>query len=356
MIIQPKKRNFLPENLNIDWDALAPLFEQLLARELNSSTELEQWLKDRSELEAALEEDFAWRYIKMTCDTTNEDLVKSFQYFATEIEPKMASLNNDLNQKFVSCAFADELDAEKYFIYTRGIKKALELFREENIPLQSELAVMQQHFGVISGKMTVTINDKEYTLQQAAKFLENPDRAVREDAYRKIQERRLQDKDALNELFNNLMAKRNEVAKNAGFTNYTDYRFKELGRFDYDKEACYAFHRAVKEQVVPLVKIIYQRKKEKLGLDTLRPWDLEAEQDGVKALQPFATSDELLEKSITCFSKLRPFFGDCLAKMKSIKHLDLESRRSDARRHHNGTRRWPCCSFLPGASFAPCRF
>jgi oligoendopeptidase F len=222
------------------------------------------------------------------------------------------------------------LDEKKYFTYLRGIKKSIDLFREENIPLQSELAVMQQQFGVISGRMTVTINGKEFTLQQAAKFLENPDRSLREDVYRKIQERRLQDKEALNELFNQLMVKRNEVAKNAGFPNYTDYRFKELGRFDYYKDDCYAFHTAVKEHVVPLVKVIYENKRAKLGLDKLRPWDLEAELPGVKPLQPFTTGNELVEKTIECFTKLRPFFGDCLKKMNAIKHLDLESRMGKA--------------------------
>ena len=329
--IEKLPRRFVPANFVVtDWQSIEPFFKALLDKEISSKEQLEDWLMQMSEVEAVVSEDACWRQIKMTCDTTDVLLEASFNFFCTEIQPHIQPYADALNKKLINHPLLNTLEQRQYFTYLRSIKKNIDLFREENIPLQSELAVMQQHFGVISGKMTVTINDKEYTLQQAAKFLENPDRAVREDAYRKIQERRLQDKDALNELFNNLMAKRNEVAKNAGFTNYTDYRFKELGRFDYDKEACYAFHRAVKEQVVPLVKIIYQRKKEKLGLDTLRPWDLEAEQDGVKALQPFATSDELVEKSITCFSKLRPFFGDCLAKMKSIKHLDLESRMGKA--------------------------
>jgi oligoendopeptidase F len=222
------------------------------------------------------------------------------------------------------------LDAEIYFTYLRSLRKSIDLFREENIPLQAELSVMQQQFGVINGKMTVTIGGKEYTLQQAAKFLENQDREVREEAYRKIQERRLLDKGALNELFNQLLTRRNQLAKNAGFTSYIDYRFKELGRFDYTKEDCYAFHDAVKQYVLPLVKIIYQKKKEKLGLDTLRPWDVEAEPKGTKPLQPFTNGKELIDKSIECLSRLRPFFGECLKKMEELNHFDLESRKGKA--------------------------
>src|SRR5687768_18450266 len=123
--------------------------------------------------------------------------------------------------------------------------------------------------------MTVEIEGKEYTLQQASKFLEHPKREFREQVYRKIQERRLQDKDQLNDLFTTLVQKRHQVALNAGFANYRDYKFVEMGRFDYTKEDCFQFHDAVKSSVMDLVNFIYDRKRQKLGLDMLRPWDTE---------------------------------------------------------------------------------
>ena len=329
--IQKLQRHFIPADFTVtNWQGLEPFFKTLLEKEITSKEQLEEWLMQMSELEAVVSEDACWRQIKMTCDTTNKSLEDAFNFFCTEIQPQLQSYSDALNKKLVNHPLVNTLEDKKYFTYLRSIKKSIDLFREENIPLQSELAVLQQHFGVISGKMTVTIDGQEYTLQQAAKFLENPDRAVRENAYRKIGERRLQDKDALNELFNNLMSKRNQVAANAGYSNYTDYRFKELGRFDYSQQDCFAFHEAVKLHVVPLVKVIYEKKKQKLGLDCLRPWDLEAELEGVKPLHPFTTISELVEKTIECFSRLRPFFGDCLTKMNAIKHLDLESRMGKA--------------------------
>jgi oligoendopeptidase F len=192
------------------------------------------------------------------------------------------------------------------------------------------LSVLAQQYGVISGKMTVEVNGKEYTLQQASKFLESPDRTLREEVYTKIQERRLQDKDTLNEMFSQLIQKRHEVALNADFQNFRDYKFVEMGRFDYSKEDCFQFHEAVKKHVLPLVDIIYENKRKKLGLDRLRPWDTEAEPQGVTPLNPFKNSEELIEKSIACFQELRPFFGECLKKMKAIGHLDLESRKGKA--------------------------
>ncbi len=329
--IKKLPRQFVPEDFVVtDWQSLEPYFKDLLERSIETRSELEKWLKDQSELEALVNEDACWRQIKMTCDTENKSLEEAFNFFFMEIQPKIQPYSDALNKKLVNHPLAKELDSEKYFTYLRNIRKSIELFREANIPLQAELSVMQQQYGVISGKMTVLVNDKEYTLQQAAKFLENPDRAVREEVYRKINERRLQDKEALDKLYDQLVEKRNQEALNAGLANYRDYRFKELGRFDYTKEDCFQFHEAVKQHVLPLVNIIYRHKKEKLGLDTLRPWDIDAEPQGIKPLLPFKTGEELVERSIECFTKLRPFFGDCLKKMNELKHLDLESRKGKA--------------------------
>jgi oligoendopeptidase F len=329
--IQKQPRNFLPKDFAVtDWQTLEPFFKELLLRPLETKQQLEQWLKDQSELEAAVNEDACWRQIRMTCDTENKVLEDAFNFFVTQIQPNIQPYADALNKKLVNHPLLNELNAEKYFTYLRSVKKSIELFKEKNIPLQADLAVLQQQYGVVTGKMTVIVNGEEYTLQQAAKFLENGDRKVREDVYRKIQDRRLQDKNELDNLFNQLLAKRNEIATNAEFKNYTQYRFKELGRFDYAESDCFQFHEAVKQHVLPLVNEIYKKKKAKLGLDTLRPWDIDAEPEGTTPLRPFATGDELLQKSITCFTQLRPFFGDCLKKMNDLKHLDLESRKGKA--------------------------
>ena len=329
--IQKTPRHFVPDNFEVtDWPGLEPYFKDLLQRNIDTTATLEQWLKDQSELEAVVSEDACWRQIKMTCDTEKKSLEEAFNFYCMHIQPNIDPYTDALNKKLINHPLAASLDKNKYFTYLRSIRKSIELFREENIPLQAELSVMKQQYGIISGKMTVTIDGQAYTLQQATKFLESHNRNVREEAYRKIQERRLQDKAALNELYNQLIQKRHQEAINAGFTNFRDYRFKELGRFDYTKADCFAFHEAVKLHILPLVNIIYQQKKDKLGIDSLRPWDIDAEPEGTNALRPFKASEELINKSIDCFSKLRPFFGDCLKKMQELKHLDLESRMGKA--------------------------
>lgn len=329
--IHKPARHFLPKDFQVtSWDKLEPYFKELSERPVDSKEALEKWLRDSSELEAVVSEDACWRQVRMTCDTENKALTDAFNYFYTDIQPHIQPYADALNKKFVNNPFTKDLDEHKYFTYLRTVKKNIELFREENIPLFSELSVMQQQYGAVAGKMTIEVDGKEYTLQQASKFLENPDRALRESVYRKINERRLQDKDTLHDLFTKLVHKRHQVALNAGFSNYRDYIFVDKGRFDYSKQDCFDFHEGVKKYVLPLIDIINRKKKKKLGLDPLKPWDTEAEPAGIKPLNPFTDGKELLQKSIECFNRLRPFFADCLRKMNDLKHLDLDSRKGKA--------------------------
>lgn len=325
-----KQRTYIPQNLEIKWENLSPIFAELQNRNIATITELEQWLRDKSELEAALEEDFAWRYIKMSCDTANEQLVKDFQYFATDIEPQIAPIANELNKKLVESPFLEELDQQKYFVYLRSVKKALELFREENIPLFTELQVKQQQYQGVTGAMSVTINDQEYTLEQAGNFLKDTDRNVRQNAWETIQQRRLVDKDQLNILFDELVKLRHQVALNAGFENYRDYMFQALGRFDYTPKDCYDFAEAIEKEIVPILREQAEKRKEALALEDLRPWDLEVSTTGKPALKPFQNGDELIDKSIACFNQIDPSLGEKLSIMKANQLFDVESRMGKA--------------------------
>lgn len=330
MILEKKVRTYIPASLTITWQSLEPILNELQHREINSVQELEQWLKDRSELEAALEEDFAWRYIRMTCDTANEERVKSFQYFATEIEPKVAPIGNELNKKLIESPYVNELDEDKYFVYLRSIRKALELFREENIPLQTQLQVEAQKFQAITAAMSVTLNGQEYTLEQAANFLKDQDRNLREQAWEKISTRRLQDKEALDALFDQLLHLRNQIALNAGFENYRDYMFQSLGRFDYTPKDCYKFHEAIEKEIVPILREQAEKRKVKLALQELRPWDTDVNPEGKAPLKPFNNGKELIEKATRAFTKLHPYLGERLEIMQQNELFDVESRKGKA--------------------------
>lgn len=326
------KRTFLPDDFKIStWDALEPWFESLLDRTLSSEEQLRTWLKDRSELESVIAEDLGWRYIRMTCFTENEAYSKSYQDFIQNIQPQIAPLADKLNKKAMASPFLSKLEHVSGFdIMIRNLKKDIELFREENIPLFTEINTETQKYAQVSGAMTVEVEGKELTLQQAGVILLSTDRAKRESVYRKITERRLRDKETLDALYSKLIQLRHQVSLNAGFQNFRDYMFKSYGRFDYTPKDCFQFHEAIASEVVPILNDLAKERKEKLKVAQLRPWDKAVDAEGRDPLKAFEDGKDLTEKSIRCFQNLDPFLGQCLAIMKEMGHLDLESRKGKA--------------------------
>lgn len=318
---------FIDKNFKIsDWNSLEPYYIQLLDRNMDSAEALHQWLKDRSDLESIVEEDMAWRYIRMTCDTTDKQREEAYLYFVSEIDPKIAPLNDKLNRKMCESPFLKELSDPQYYTYIRRVQNELKLFREENIPLQVETATLAQKYGAISGAMTIEMEGKILTLQQAANYYKSTDRKQRQEAFEKIATRRLQDADALDDLFDQLLKIRHQMALNAGFENFRDYMFAALGRFDYTIADCESFHEAIREEVVPLVKAMDLQRKQELQLESYRPWDTEVDTRGRSPLQPFTDGKDLLEKTKKCFEKVDPEFLQVIIQMETLGHFDLDSR------------------------------
>ena len=330
-IYKVSPRKFLPATLEIKkWDDVQKFFNELLERQILNAGELWNWMSNRSELESVLQEDLGWRYIKMSCDTANEEFKNSFNFFVSEIQPKIAPVSNELDHKLVASSFINELKQPGLEIYLRQVRKRIEIYREENIPLIAELQQKEQEYSEITGAMTVEVDGKELTLQQAANFLREPDRAKREMVYRKIAVRRLTDRDKLDDLFDYLVKLRHQVALNAGFANYRDYMFAALGRFDYTPEDCFAFHKSIEEEVVALCDEFDKEKRAELKIEHLRPWDIDAEPEGRQPLVPYQNASELVDKTITCFGKMNPFLAECIQALNSSSRFDLDSRKGKA--------------------------
>jgi oligoendopeptidase F len=323
-----KPRQFLGQDFQLStWESIQPFYENLKNRSLNTSQELRKFFADRSELESYLSENMAWRYIRMSCDNANQANIQAYQSFVTDILPHTSLYDDDLNKKVVENPFLDDMKESGFNITIRAMKRAIEIFREENIPISTELQTLSTQFGAIMGAMMVTINGEEKTLQQAGVFLENPDRNLREETYMKVQGRRFEDKEKLDDLLNQLVKLRHLMAQNAGFANFRDYMFAALGRFDYTKEDCFDFHEAVAETVVPLLNEMAIEHKNALNVSELRPYDKAVDPNNRPPLKPFSTGEDLLEKTITVFTKLDPFLGECLTVMRGMNRFDLESRK-----------------------------
>lgn len=331
-------RKFLPVDFEVTtWEALKPYYDQLLEQPINNKTDLEQWLLAKSELDTAVSEDYRWRYIHATCDTTDKDIEAKLNYYYEELDPNLNTYSNLLNKKLVESPYLPELDPAEYFIYLRGIKTQIELFRKENLPLFKEMNLLANKYGAITGAMQIEYKGETYTMQQAGKLMKHKDRTVREEIFRLTSERRQQDVELLNDVFTQLLDLRHQIALNASFENYRDYKFAAMGRFDYSVKDCEDFHEAIKILVVPQANALKEELKEKLGVDTLRPWDTEMDADDGEPLNPYTTSAELIEKSVTALGKVDPEFGKVLNDMDQAGFLDLDSRHGKAPGGYNMT-------------------
>lgn len=313
--------------LNIDWNTEA------VADTTHGSNDhgvFAAWLANRSELESCLDEQQAWLYVALSCDTENTDKRKAYEFFVQEIYPKIAPLDDALNAKMLAYPGLDSYHEPGFDRLLRMVRNARELYREENIPLQTELKGLESQYGAKTGSLSIVYNGQEYTLPQAQNLLKSPDPSQRQAVYRLIMEARAGIGEDLQGLMDRMLDLRHRVALNAGFANYRDYRFRELNRFEYGVEECETFHQSVRDSFMPLKEHMDHNKALINGLDRLRPWDLKALPAGLKPLQPFEGQKDLIQKSIAAFQQLDPFFGECLSTMDRMGRFDLESRKGKA--------------------------
>lgn len=330
-VIERKPRKFLPDSFTVNtWEALAPYYDQLLQQPIDSVDDLTQWLTNRSELDAVVTEDYCWRHINKTRDTANATYEEQYNYFVKNIEPSRMTISNQLDQKFNDSPYKNELDDDRFGVYKRNIENSIALFREENIPLLVDIQQTANKYYAIAGKMTIEHDDKELTMQQAGAFFESKDRELRETIFHKANERRLEDKTTLHELFDELLQKRHQVALNAGFDNYRDYKLQALGRFDYGVAECEQFHDSVEETLIPILDKLYEHRKKVLNVARLKPYDTSVNLGNKEVPVPFNGTDELIDKTIHCLHAIDPYFAECLGIMKNMDHLDLESRKGKA--------------------------
>lgn len=313
------------------WEKVEHYLHELTSRAYTTKEEFIQWLLDKSELEAVLEEDMAWRYIRMTIDTADAAKSEAYRFFVTEIQPNIAPYEDQLNKKMLDAPWIAELsDDEAYAIYFRSVKIALDLFREENIAIETEISTLSQEYGAISGKQTIEYEGKTLTMPQASIYLKNPGEAIRKEVFELIVDRRAEDTEQLDELFTKLVQLRHKLAVNAGCSDFREYKFKALGRFDYTVQDCLDFHESIEKLIVPVIKKMNQEQARLLGKPKLKPWDTEVDPTGKAPLKPFESGDELLAGSIDIFKKLDPFFGECLTTMDRQGYLDLDSKQGKA--------------------------
>jgi len=342
---RPRPAPFVPAEFDgTCWEAIEPLLRALLQRPIPSRAELERWLIDRSDLEAACSEARAFLYIAMTCRTDDEATQEAYSAYVRDVPPRMKPLQFELDRRQVALAMEHGLveapvRGERFRVLMRDVGAEVELFRPENVPIETELTLLAQKFDQTVGAMTAVFDGREQTFPQMARYSESTDRVQREGAWRSVAQRRLNDRDAIDGIYDDMIARRHRVAINAGFEDYTGFAFKSMHRFDYGPEECFGFHAACEKAVVPLVRRLDERRRRALQLEALRPWDLAVDPKGRPPLRPFSGGAELVARSRVVFDNLDPRLGAMFRTLGDGSNasgpvegecLDLDSRKGKA--------------------------
>ncbi len=310
---------------DITWEGLLPLYQELVARPLSRAT-VEPWLADWSRLEELITEAAGLAMIAYTCDTADSAKEAAHLRFSAEIFPRLEEQDVKLANRLLDLGYT----RAGLEVVVARFRTGSEIFREANIPLSQEIEEHSATYQKITGGLTVQWDGVEKTLPELQPYLQDPDRATRERAYRLNCEAYASHRDELAKIFDTLHALRVQTATNAGFADYEAYAFKAKCRFDYTPADCRRFHQAVEAVVTPAVERIMARRRAALGVPTLRPWDLGPDPAGRPALRPFKEEQELVTTSQQIFQQVSPVFGRQFQTMVDERMLDLVSRKGKA--------------------------
>jgi oligoendopeptidase F len=307
------------------WREVLPYYEELASRPLDT-TNVEAWLADWSRFESLLSEAAALANFAYTCDTSDPDREAAQLRFGTQISPRAQEQRVRLQKRLV------ELDYVRPGIETmlHRFRNQMELFDESNVPLFAELSELGTQWNKINGAMTVQWDGEEKTPAQLLPFLHSLDRKERERAFMLRAQPYIQQHDVLAGIFDRMYDLRQKVAKNSGFANYRDFAHREKNRFDYTPEDCMRFHVAVEEAVLPAIERINVRRRRRMGLDALRPWDMTADPLGRPPLKPFDDIRGFIERGGPVFAHVDPDFRGYYQAMDDNDLLDLDNRKGKA--------------------------
>lgn len=322
------KRKFVPEEINLDrWEEIETLLQILLNEELESGSDLEKWILKINELSAVLHQERTLRYVRMICHTDNQKSRAIYNYFIQEIEPKYKPLFHKLADKLLSCPYKRDLPHERYGAYLRDREINARLFRQENIPLKTKETNLKTSYQQLTGKMTIWYRGKELPLPKAFVYLNERERKVRKAVWEHISNRWLREKDAIEDIFEKQIRLRHQIAANAGFQNYRDYIFQAYKRFNYTPEDCLLFHKTCEMMIMPLLIRIQEERKRKLRLKTLKPFDMQVDENDFLSLKPFSGIDQLINGTREVFGRIDSKFDAYFTGMIKNNLLDLENRK-----------------------------
>ncbi len=309
----------------LSWAEIEPWYRELLDSPLTQET-LPAWLMQWSNLSALVDEVMMRFEIACTQNTADEKRAQRKQQFREEIYAPLQTLDQQIKERLL----ASGLEPEGFALPLRNLRAEAALYREENLPLLNEDKVQSDEYVQISGSQVVMWEGQEVAITALYSVLNDPDRARREQAWRTITGRQLMDREKLDAIWTKKMRLRQQIAHNAGFKDFRDYRWQQLLRFDYTPADCRTLHEAVARVIVPAASRLLEKQRQRLGVESLRPWDMDVNPRMSEAPRAVSDVDGLLQQCATAFHLIDPQLGSYFDMMLQEQLLDLEERANKA--------------------------
>ncbi len=314
------------------WPEIEPHYQELESCSITAEN-VDAWLADWSSLGECIEEMHARLAVATSINTADEAAEQRMHSFLDGIFRNVMTAEQRLKQKLL----ASRLEPQGFEIPLRNMRAEADLFRAANLPLLAEQQKLAIRYDKIYGAQTVPWEGQEVTLTRLALNFQQPDRERREKAWKLKAGRQLADVEAINELWVKFMDVRARIAQNANKSSYREYAWQQKLRFDYTPEDCKSFAAAIEQVVVPAATRIYEKRKEELGLKSLRPWDLvdgwfnrPALPADAPRLKPFTSIDELKQGVSAIFHKVDPVLGGYFDILLAEGLTDLANRKNKA--------------------------
>ncbi|HLI69612.1 MAG TPA: M3 family oligoendopeptidase, partial [Ktedonobacteraceae bacterium] len=309
----------------LSWAEIEPWYRELLESPLSPET-LQPWVARWSDLTALVDETMKRLEIECTQDTADEERPRRKQRFMEEVYTPQQVLDQQVKERLL----ASGLEPEGFAIPLRNLRAEAALYREENLPLLNEDTALSDEYYQIGGTQMVRWNGEEVPKTAMYPILESPDRTQRERAWRAITEREAEDQEKLDDLWIKKMHLRQQIARNAGYENYRDYRWKQLLRFDYTPADCQAFHNAVERVIVPVASQLWEKRRKLLGVEKLRPWDMQVDPRASEEPRRISDVNALLQQCLPVFRRIDLQLGSYLEIMLQEQLFDLGERPNKA--------------------------
>ncbi len=314
------------------WEPIAERYSRLAAASLDPST-FPAWLDEWSRLSEEVSEAGSVISIAYSQNTEDEARREAYMHYVRVIGPRLADAKHVLKQKALAAIDAGAgsgLAPDGLETTFKRFRADVELFRDENVALLAEEQARGSDYGRTMGSILVDFDGEQRTLQGLEPYLASPERSVREGAWRASMSAREEVGNSLDDLFDELLGLRVKIAANAGYENYRDYQWQAMHRFDYTPDDSATFRSAIEATFVPALRRVQARRAEALGLEVLRPWDLQVDTNGDEMLKPFQGGEELAEGAERIFAKVDRSLGERIGTMRREGLLDLDNRPGKA--------------------------